>query len=93
MGARSRKRWARTAVTVCVVIACSLLALPSSGRAQGDWDDIPTLYGGGLKVDLGEQEDDMYIRFLLWAQVWLRATQMSPGSVVDGSTTQSGRQA
>lgn len=74
-----------TAVTVCAAISCATLTQPSSASAQGEWDSVPMLYGEGLKVTISE-ENDMYIRFLLWAQVWLRAMEMGPASVVDGST-------
>lgn len=77
-----------TALALCLAIGFETLGLPSRSSAQEEgWDSIPTLYGDGLKVTINE-EHDMYIRFLLWAQVWLRATQMSPGSVVNGSTNE-----
>lgn len=76
-----------TAAAVCAAICCATLALPSTTSAQGEWDSVPMLYGEGLKVDINEDKD-MYIRFLLWAQVWLRAAEMGPASVVNGSTNE-----
>jgi hypothetical protein len=74
-----------TVAAVCAATAFATLGLPSNASAQGERDSVPVLYGEGLKVTINEK-DDMYIRFLLWAQVWTRATQMAPGSTVDGST-------
>lgn len=72
-------------VVACVAISSATLALPSNASAQGESLGIPDLYGSGLKLSIDE-EKNMYIRFLTWAQVWVRAMQMAPGSTVDGST-------
>ena len=45
-------------------------------QAQGSPD-----YGSGLKINL-DQEGTKSIRFILWNQIWLRNTQMNPGSMV-----------
>lgn len=55
-------------------------ALPGSAQAQG----APELYGRGLKVDLND-DGSMYIRFITWHQIWIRAIQNNPGTVIDGS--------
>lgn len=40
-------------------------------------------YGGGLKLNL-DQEGKKYVRFILWNQIWLRNSQMNPGTTVGG---------
>jgi len=69
-------------------VALTTAAVPLEAHAQQEgWDSAPTLYDEGLRVDIDEAKD-MYIRFLLWAQIWLRGTQMGPGTVVNGNTSE-----
>lgn len=46
-------------------------------------------YGSGLKLNLN-QEGNKYIRFIAWNQIWMRSSQLNPGTMVGdaGSTTQ-----
>lgn len=75
---RRRSAWA-LAAAAAAFLTCTWTV--GAAEAQG----VPDLYGDGLELVIDE-ENDLYIRFLTWHQVWLRAMQMSPGSVVDGST-------
>jgi len=45
-------------------------------QAQGSPD-----YGSGLKINL-DQEGKKSVRFILWNQIWLRNTQMNPGTMI-----------
>lgn len=46
-------------------------------------------YGSGLKLNLN-QEGNKYIRFIAWNQIWMRSSQLNPGTMVGdaGSSTQ-----
>lgn len=69
------------------LIAAALFSGPSNARAQGQLDTVGDRYGDGLTIKINEA-DNYYIRFLFWSQVWTRATQMAPGSIVDGSASE-----
>ncbi|MDO5616648.1 MAG: porin, partial [Cruoricaptor ignavus] len=43
-------------------------------------------YGGGLKVNLNDN-GEKYLRFILWNQIWLRNSQLNPGSMVADEAT------
>ncbi len=43
-------------------------------------------YGNGLKLNLNP-EGDKYVRFILWNQIWLRNTEMNPGTMVSDEAT------
>ncbi|WP_312422801.1 porin [Epilithonimonas sp.] len=43
-------------------------------------------YGSGLKLNLNP-EGDKYVRFILWNQIWLRNTEMNPGTMVSDEAT------
>ena len=58
-----------------------LALLSSSLYSQGSPD-----YGNGLKLNLNP-EGDKYVRFILWNQIWLRNTEMNPGSMVSDEAT------
>lgn len=61
-----------------------LALISSSLYSQGSPD-----YGNGLKLNLNP-EGDKYVRFILWNQIWLRNTEMNPGTMVsDEATTNS----
>lgn len=47
-----------------------------------------TDYGSGLKMNLNS-EGSKYVRFILWNQIWARATQLNPGSSVGGEQLKS----
>ena len=38
-------------------------------------------YGGGLKCNINP-EGTKYIRFILWNQIWMRSSQMNPGTMI-----------
>ncbi len=58
-----------------------LALLSSSLYSQGSPD-----YGSGLKLNLNH-EGDKYVRFILWNQIWLRNTEMNPGTMVSDEAT------
>ena len=58
-----------------------LLLLSTSLYSQGSPD-----YGNGLKLNLNP-EGDKYVRFILWNQIWLRNTEMNPGTMVSDEAT------
>ncbi|WP_027384423.1 hypothetical protein [Epilithonimonas caeni] len=58
-----------------------LAFLSSSLYSQGSPD-----YGNGLKLNLNP-EGDKYVRFILWNQIWLRNTEMNPGTMVSDEAT------
>ena len=51
--------------------------------AQGSPD-----YGGGLKFNLNP-EGTKYMRFIAWNQVWLRSTDLNPGSMIGDESVSS----
>ncbi len=55
--------------------------ISSSLYSQGSPD-----YGSGLKLNLNP-EGDKYVRFILWNQIWLRNTDMNPGTMVSDEAT------
>lgn len=58
-----------------------LAIIGSSLYSQGSPD-----YGSGLKLNLNP-EGDKYVRFILWNQIWLRNTEMNPGTMVSDEAT------
>lgn len=58
-----------------------LALLSSTLYSQGSPD-----YGSGLKLNLNP-EGDKYVRFILWNQIWLRNTEMNPGTMVSDEAT------
>lgn len=58
-----------------------LALLSTSLYSQGSPD-----YGSGLKLNLNP-EGDKYVRFILWNQIWLRNTEMNPGTMVSDEAT------
>lgn len=58
-----------------------LVLIGSSLYSQGSSD-----YGSGLKLNLNP-EGDKYVRFILWNQIWLRNTEMNPGTMVSDEAT------
>lgn len=57
-----------------LIAAASLLSAISFGQGSPD-------YGGGLKLNLNP-EGNKYIRFIAWNQVWMRSSQMNPGTMI-----------
>lgn len=58
-----------------------LAFLSTSLYSQGSPD-----YGNGLKINLNP-EGDKYVRFILWNQIWLRNTEMNPGTMIADEAT------
>ncbi len=58
-----------------------LALISASLYSQGSPD-----YGSGLKLNLNP-EGDKYVRFILWNQIWLRNTEMNPGTMVSDEAT------
>lgn len=52
-------------------------------RAQGSSE-----YGSGLKFNLN-QEGTKYMRLIMWNQIWIRSTQMNPGTAINGQAATS----
>jgi hypothetical protein len=47
-----------------------------SGQGSAD-------YGGGIKLNINP-EGTKYVRFITWNQTWFRASQMNPGTAING---------
>ncbi|WP_379964881.1 porin [Epilithonimonas sp. UC225_85] len=58
-----------------------LVLFSTSLYSQGSPD-----YGNGLKLNLNP-EGDKYVRFILWNQIWLRNTEMNPGTMIADEAT------
>lgn len=59
------------------LIAAALL-LSAKGFSQGSPE-----YGSGLKFNLNE-DGTKYLRALAWNQIWLRSSEMNPGTSING---------
>lgn len=57
-----------------LITTAILLSVVSFGQGSPD-------YGSGLKVNLNP-EGNKYIRFIAWNQIWMRSSQMNPGTLV-----------
>lgn len=64
-------------LTISGLFLCLLVS------AQGSPD-----YGGGLKFNLNP-EGTKYMRFIAWNQVWLRSTDLNPGSMIGDESVSS----
>ncbi len=64
-----------------IITFIGLALISSSLYSQGSPD-----YGNGLKLNLNP-EGDKYVRFILWNQIWLRNTEMNPGTMVSDEAT------
>ena len=73
----------RLSNTLKVSLFCTLIGSFASVniKAQGS-----TEYGSGLKVKLNE-DGSKYMRFIIWNQIWFKATDMNPGSQVGNTPT------
>jgi hypothetical protein len=58
------------------ILILSLLMLSGLAFSQGSPD-----YGGGLKFNLNP-EGTKYLRFIAWNQIWLRSSEMNPGTMI-----------
>jgi len=60
--------------TCCMLMSVGIFA-------QGSMD-----YGSGLKINLNE-DGSKNLRFILWNQIWMRSTDMNPGTLVADEPT------
>lgn len=67
--------------TLIALSLCSLFAAPVAAQNSEQ-------YGSGLKLNLNP-EGNKYVRFLIWSQIWARYNQNNPGTLVNGSPSQS----
>lgn len=61
-----------------IITLSALLLFALAGHSQGSPD-----YGTGLRLNLKE-DGSKYLRVLAWNQIWLRSTEMNPGSAING---------
>jgi len=66
-----------------IYLIAALLFLSVSAFSQGSPD-----YGAGLKFNLKE-DGSKYLRILAWNQIWLRSTEMNPGTMINGEEASS----
>ena|SRR6218665_1074199 len=57
-----------------ILSAALLIAALSFGQGSPD-------YGGGMKFNL-DPEGTKYMRFIMWNQIWMRSSEMNPGTMV-----------
>ena len=64
------------------LLAAVLLSALSFGQGSPD-------YGGGMKFNINP-EGTKYMRFIAWNQIWMRSSQMNPGTMIgdEGISTQ-----
>ncbi len=64
------------------LLAAVLLSALSFGQGSPD-------YGGGMKFNINP-EGTKYMRFIAWNQIWMRSSQMNPGTMIgdEGVSTQ-----
>ncbi|RTY96093.1 porin [Flavobacterium sp. GSP27] len=58
-----------------------LLLLSLKSFSQGSTD-----YGAGLKFNLNE-DGSKFMRVIAWNQIWMRSSQMNPGTMIGGEAT------
>ncbi len=61
-----------------IYLMAAVLLLSASAFSQGSTD-----YGAGLKVNLKE-DGSKYLRIIAWNQIWMRSTEMNPGTMING---------
>lgn len=61
----------------------AVLLFSAKGFSQGSPD-----YGSGLKFNLKE-DGSKYLRVLAWNQVWMRSSEMNPGTMINGEEASS----
>lgn len=66
-----------------IYLMAAALLFSASGFSQGSPD-----YGSGLKFNL-KDDGSKYLRILAWNQVWLRSTEMNPGTMINGEEASS----
>lgn len=61
--------------------SAAVLLLSLKGFSQGS-----TEYGGGLKFNLNE-DGSKFMRVIAWNQIWMRSSEMNPGTMINGEPT------
>ncbi|KOS05561.1 porin [Flavobacterium akiainvivens] len=61
-----------------ISLLAGILLLSLKGFSQGS-----TEYGSGLKFNLNE-DGSKYMRVIAWNQIWLRSSEMNPGTMING---------
>jgi hypothetical protein len=64
-----------------IFFIAALLLLSLKGFSQGSTD-----YGAGLKFNLNE-DGSKFMRVIAWNQIWMRSSQMNPGTMIGGEAT------
>jgi hypothetical protein len=59
-----------------ILLATVLVTTVSFGQGSPD-------YGGGMKFNLNP-EGTKYMRFIAWNQIWMRSSEMNPGTLIGG---------
>ncbi|MFY0483003.1 porin [Flavobacterium sp. PLA-1-15] len=66
-----------------IYLMAALVCFTAKAFSQGSPD-----YGSGMKFNLKE-DGSKYLRVLAWNQVWLRSTEMNPGTMINGEEASS----
>ncbi len=61
-------------------LIAGLALISLKGFSQGSSE-----YGSGLKFNLNE-DGSKYMRMIMWDQIWLRSTQLNPGTAINGES-------
>lgn len=61
-----------------IYLIAAVLLFSAKALSQGSTD-----YGAGLKVNLKE-DGSKYLRIIAWNQIWMRSTEMNPGTMING---------
>lgn len=66
-----------------IYLIAAALFLSASAFSQGSPE-----YGAGLKFKLND-DGSKYLRLIAWNQIWLRSTEMNPGTMINGEDASS----
>lgn len=66
-----------------IYLIAGMLLLSATGFAQGSSE-----YGSGLKFNL-DSTGNKYMRMIAWNQIWLRSSDMNPGTMINGESASS----
>ncbi|MCF6141743.1 porin [Flavobacterium sp. K77] len=64
-----------------IFFSAAVLLLSLKGFSQGS-----TEYGSGLKFNLNE-DGSKFMRVIAWNQIWMRSSEMNPGTMINGEPT------
>ncbi|WP_144891456.1 porin [Flavobacterium tiangeerense] len=67
-----------------ILFSAAVLLLSLQGFSQGSTD-----YGAGMKFNLNE-DGSKFMRVIAWNQIWMRSSQMNPGTMIGGEATTTG---